>query len=361
MGKSIIRVLIVDDSAMMRSILSRLISSDAGFEVAGTAADPIEASELIKTLKPDLMTLDIEMPRMSGLTFLRNLMRTSPMPVVMVSAFTEAGARLALDALAAGAVDCIGKPKSSNEQQLEEFTAEFIVKLHHAARVKAPFQIEDPAAAHRVKTRPDRMSQCHSRSIVAIGASTGGTQAIKLILNAMPLNFPAIVISQHIPATFATAFTKRVNDSSLIEVKEAEEGELLLDGHAYLAPGDCHLEIIERGKKFYASLNHSEPVNRFRPSVDVMFQSIAIAAGQHSIAVLLTGMGSDGAQAIGKIQQRGATTIAQDEASSVVWGMPGAAVKMNHIDHVLPLSSIAQRLIEMTSSQTTAKALASGK
>ena len=352
MNKPPVKVLIVDDSAMMRNILSRLISLDSDLVVVGMAADPIEATELIKTLKPDLLTLDIEMPRMSGLTFLKSLMRSSPMPVVMVSAFTESGATLALDALAAGAVDCIGKPKSSDERRLNAFRVELSVKLHNAAKVRAPFQIEEHSrlTTQPVKARQKTTVRCHSQAIVGIGASTGGTQAIKLILNALPPKFPAIVISQHIPATFSTAFAKRVNESSLIEVKEAENDEPLLDGHAYLAPGDSHLEIADRGGKFYAKLNHRDPVNRYRPSVDVMFRSMASVAERNSIAVLLTGMGNDGAEAIGQIQQRGSITIAQDEASSVVWGMPGAAVKMGHIDHIIPLSKIAQRLIDITSS-----------
>lgn len=335
-----IRVLVVDDSALVRRLMVELLADDPGIEVVGTAADPYIARDKIKLLSPDVLTLDIEMPRMDGLTFLRNLMRLRPMPVVMVSTLTEAGAEITLDALALGAIDFIAKPRLDIARGLTGYAALLIEKINHAAAARVtPRAIEHRGAyvgppAYRTGDR-----------LLAIGASTGGTEAIRDVLSRMPADAPATVIAQHIPAAFSAAFAERLNRHSRMTVIEARNDQPLLVGHAYVAAGGCHLRVVRNGARWHGRIGQDDPVRRHRPSVDVLFESVAVHAGVNASAALLTGMGDDGARGLLALRTAGASTFVQDEASSVVWGMPGAAVALAAADAVLPLEEIAHRLL----------------
>ncbi|WP_202841837.1 protein-glutamate methylesterase/protein-glutamine glutaminase [Luteimonas saliphila] len=340
MGARPVRVLIVDDSALVRALMSELLGVDPGIEVVGTAADPFIARDKIKQLSPDVLTLDVEMPRMDGLTFLRNLMRLRPMPVLMVSSLTEAGAQVTLDALALGAVDFIAKPKIDVARGLVEYGTVLVEKVKHAAKARVA-RIAPPAAsgydgpvAYRTTDR-----------LLAIGASTGGTEAIREVLAQMPADAPATVIVQHIPAAFSGPFAERLDRHSRMTVAEAVDQQPLLAGHAYVAPGGRHLRVVRSGARWICRLGDDDPVRRHRPSVDVLFQSVAAHAGRNASAALLTGMGDDGAAGLMALRRAGARTIAQDEATSVVWGMPGAAVGIGAADEVLPLEQVAHRLL----------------
>lgn len=353
-----IKVLIVDDSALVRKLLSELLGSDHAIEVVGVAQDPYIAREKIKELNPDVLTLDVEMPRMDGLTFLRNLMRLRPMPVVMVSSLTEQGADVTLQALETGAVDFVTKPKIDLEHQLGEYRDELLAKIKMAAHV-TPSVLESrqrvlgcsqrlSADAVLAKSEGSRHYRTTDR-IIAIGASTGGTEAIKEVLMALPPDTPGIVITQHIPEAFSTPFARRMDSLCQLRVKEAEDGEQVLPGHAYIAPGNAHLLLVRDGAKYRCQLSDGPAVNRHRPSVDVLFRSVAQNAGPNAIGVILTGMGADGADGMVEMKNAGARTIAQDEKSSVVWGMPGEAVKRGGVDHILPLKTIAAKVMEMVS------------
>lgn len=338
-----IKVLVVDDSALIRKLLTELLNADPEIEVIGTAQDPYVAREKIKKLNPDVLTLDVEMPRMDGLTFLQNLMRLRPMPVVMVSTLTEAGADVTLQSLEVGAIDYVSKPKLNVQEEIKAYAQEIIQKVKIAARanvrssgITAPTVAKKPLIKSHFKT---------TDMIIAIGASTGGTEAIKDVLCQLPPGTPGIVITQHIPAAFSKPFSERLNRNSAMNVSEAKDGQQILPGHAYVAPGDLHLEVIRDGARFVCRLRDTDPVNRHKPSVEVMFDSIARNVGANSLAVLLTGMGDDGADAMGRMRAAGAPTIAQDEVSSVVWGMPGEAVKRGYADDVLPLHHIAERIL----------------
>ncbi len=343
-----IKVLIVDDSALVRQLLSELLSSAADIEVVGTAADPIVAREKIKALQPDVLTLDVEMPRMDGLTFLENLMRLRPMPVVMVSSLTERGAEVTLEALALGAVDFVTKPKLDVASGLRGYGAELIAKVRAAATVR----VKDRPAQRlpdiaKSALRPQRRFRTTDR-LIAIGASTGGTEAIREVLEVMPPDAPAIVIVQHIPPGFSTAFAQRMNRCSPMAVFEASDGQPIVPGHVYIAPGDRHLRVVGDGAKWLCRLDDGPPINRHRPSVDVLFRSVLTHAGTNAVAAVLTGMGDDGARGLLELHDAGVRTVVQDEASSVVWGMPGAAHKLGAADEVLPLSQIAQRLLTLS-------------
>lgn len=338
-----IRVLIVDDSALVRQLLTEMLTATAGIEVVGVAADPYIAREKIKALNPDVLTLDVEMPRMDGLTFLRNLMRLRPMPVVMVSSLTARGAEVTLQALALGAVDFVCKPESGVATGLQHYAAELVDKIRTAAQVQvrplltAPMPIIATARSSPVALRTtDR--------IIAIGASTGGTEAIKAVLQRLPPDTPGVVIVQHIPPGFSAAFAERMNRQTGLVVKEAATGDRIMLGHAYVAPGNRHLMLARDGAYYVCCLSDAVPVNRHRPSVDVLFRSVAQAAGTNACAALLTGMGADGAQGLKELYDLGVHTIAQDEATSVVWGMPGEAVKRGGAAAVLPLTDIAAAL-----------------
>ncbi|MES2624482.1 MAG: chemotaxis response regulator protein-glutamate methylesterase [Pseudomonadota bacterium] len=357
------KVLIVDDSAVVRKLLTGVINSDPGLEVVGTAVDAYMAREKIKLLKPDVLTLDVEMPRMDGITFLSNLMRLHPMPVVMVSTLTEKGAAVTLDALNYGAVDFVCKPKIDITNTFGEYAESLIAKIKMAAKARvrpykthrAAVPLEANASRVAVKYSIDDVMPENSRprnfkttdKLIAIGASTGGTEAIREVLELFPGDVPGIVIAQHIPASFSKAFADRVNTYCAITVTEARDGEMILPGHAYIAPGDRHLMVIRDGARWRCRLSDEVPVNRHKPSVDVLFRSVAVNAGINAIGIILTGMGKDGAQGLKDMADAGAHTIAQDEASSVVWGMPGAAVELGACKEVLPLNRVSQRVMNL--------------
>ncbi len=363
-----IRTLIVDDSALVRKLLTEMLSKDPGIEVVGTAADPYAAREKIKQLNPDVVTLDVEMPRMDGITFLENLMRLRPMPVVMVSSLTQRGADITLRALELGAIDFVSKPKIDVAGSLADYADELIAKIRMAAsaRVNPRATAPRPAAMRVVDERrtadavlpalSNRRVLRTTERIIAIGASTGGTEAIREVLEALPADAPAIVISQHIPAAFSKAFAERVNRASAMSVCEAQDGQYILPGHVYIAPGDRHLLVERDGARYRCKLSDGPHVNRHRPSVDVMFRSVAQNVGPNGTGVILTGMGDDGARGLKEMLEAGAGTIAQDEASSVVWGMPGAAHKLGAAEHVLPLHRIPAQILALTSESRREKA-----
>lgn len=339
-----VRVLIVDDSALVRQVLSEILSQDPGIEVVGTASDPLIAREKIKQLEPDVLTLDVEMPRMDGLTFLQNLMRLRPMPVVMVSSLTEAGAQVTLDALALGAVDFVTKPKLDVERGLNHYAGELCERVRQAARARVARLQPTAAAAPQATPIKYRTTD----RLIAIGASTGGTEAIRVILEQMPADAPATVITQHIPAAFSKPFAERLDRHSKMTVVQAEDDMPLLAGHAYVAPGGLHLRVQRSGARWRCRLGEDDPIRRHRPSVDALFESVAQAAGANASAALLTGMGDDGARGLLALRKAGAATMVQDEASCVVWGMPGAAYTLGAAQQVLPLSGIAGALLAST-------------
>jgi two-component system, chemotaxis family, protein-glutamate methylesterase/glutaminase len=350
-----IRVLVVDDSATMRQLLTEILNSDPAIEVVGSAADPYIAREKIKLLNPDVLTLDVEMPRMDGLAFLRNLMRLRPMPVVMCSSLTQQGAAVALDALAIGAVDFVAKPAVDVVHGMKDAAQEVITKVKMAAHAQVRALVE--ASALHVAERHDADVVLPKRSaptqfattdrIIAIGASTGGTSAIKEVLSRLPADMPGIVIVQHIPQAFSGPFAARMNASSAINVCEASDRQPILAGHAYIAPGDQHLLVVRDCARYQCRLNGGDLVNRHRPSVDVMFRSVAQSAGRNSIGVMLTGMGRDGAEGMKEMREAGAPTLAQDESSSVVWGMPGAAWQIGAVQSLHPLPQIAEQIVKL--------------
>ncbi len=353
-----IRVLIVDDSALVRKLLTEMLGSAHDIEVVGAAPDAYSAREKIKALNPDVLTLDVEMPRMDGVTFLRNLMRLRPMPVVMVSSLTDAGAEITLDALSVGAVDYLSKPKVDLAATLAEYRDELLEKVRAAARARIrPYEPKaDRGGAHAAATAPrltadavlQKAAPVKFRTtdrLIAVGASTGGTEAIKEFLMGMPPDAPGIVIAQHIPKAFSTPFAERMNRSCQLTVFEAQDGQQIMPGHAYIAPGDRHLLVVRSGARWICRLDDGPPVNRHKPSVDVLFRSVAQEAGYNAIGVILTGMGKDGAQGLLEMRQAGSPTVAQDEATSVVWGMPGEAVAIGAAAEELPLQRIAPRVL----------------
>ena len=355
-----IRVLIVDDSALVRSLLTDILNAAADIEVVGVAADAHAAREKIKQLNPDVLTLDVEMPKMDGITFLRNLMRLRPMPVVMVSSLTERGADVTLDALALGAVDYLSKPKIDLAATLKDYADELIEKIRIAARasVRALDARQPPRPAGAVgpahsadavlpKTPPRNRPLRTTDRVIAIGASTGGTEAIKEVLMRLPPDCPGVVIAQHIPKAFSTPFARRMNDCCPMSVCEAQDGQHVLAGHAYIAPGDRHLMLVRDGARYVCRLDDGVPVNRHKPSVDVLFRSVAQNAGRNAIGVLLTGMGKDGSRGLKEMLDSGSRTIAQDEATSVVWGMPGEAVALGAAEHVMALESVAGKILAL--------------
>lgn len=350
-----IKVLIVDDSALMRQLLTELLSGDRELEVVGAAPDPYIARDLIKALAPDVLTLDVEMPRMDGLSFLENLMRLRPMPVVMVSSLTEKGAEVTLQAMELGAIDFVTKPKIDVEAGLRVYAQELVAKIKMAARVKVrgPVPQVNGSRNAAVATTASRIFRT-TEKLIAIGASTGGTEAIREVLQRMPADSPAIVITQHIPALFSGPFAARMDRSSAMSVCEAKDGQQIVPGHAYIAPGDRHLEVRRDGARYICKLTDAAPENRHRPSVDVLFKSVAQHAGANAVGAILTGMGDDGARGLLELRKVGASTLVQDEASSVVWGMPGAAFKLGAAERVLPLDAIAAELLRQCCSDRRA-------
>jgi len=349
-----IRLLIIDDSALIRTMLTSIFSASDDIEVVGTAADPIIAREKIKKLKPDVLTLDIEMPRMDGLTFLRNLMRLRPMPVIMVSTLTEKGAEVTLEALTIGAFDFVAKPKVDVSNTLKDYADDLIEKVmaaSHAhrqvARDLSMVGSKSLNADAVIKSIPAKKHFATTDKIIALGSSTGGTEAVKAMVNGLPKNSPAIVISQHLPAAFSDSFAKHVNEVTEMTACVAEEGQEIRAGNIYIAPGDKHLLVVRNGARYVCQLNDGPPVNRHKPSVEVMFRSVAQNVGSNAIGVMLTGMGADGAVAMKEMHDAGAKNIIQDEASSVVWGMPGAAYKEGAADYVQPLDKVAAQILAL--------------
>ncbi len=358
-----ITVLIVDDSALVRQLLTEMLDSDPEIEVVGTAHDPYMARDRIKSLNPDVLTLDIEMPKMDGVTFLTNLMRLRPMPVVMVSSLTERGADITLRALELGAVDFVSKPKIDLAHTLEAYREELIEKVKSAAgarlqkRVIPQADLKGISVPPRLSTDAVLKREPHrhfhtSERLIAIGASTGGTEAIKEILSRMPADAPGIVISQHIPEAFSRPFAARMNRESQMTVCEAADGQQVLPGHVLIAPGNRHLLVIRDGARYICRLSDGPPVNRHRPSVDVMFRAVAQNAGPNAVGVILTGMGDDGADGLREMHEAGAVTIAQDEKSSVVWGMPSEAIRRGGVDEIVDINAMTQAILRAANGQT---------
>ncbi len=342
-GRRRIRVLIIDDSALVRSLLTRILGEDPELEVVGAAPDAFVARDRIKALRPDVLTLDVQMPRMDGLQFLRNLMRLRPMPVVMCSSLTERGADVTLAALELGAIDFVTKPHIDVAHELTAYAAELIEKIKIAAGARVrPLTL---GAAGAVAASAALLARGTSDRIIAVGASTGGTEAIRVLLSQLPAGCPGMLIVQHIPRAFTAQFAARLDGCSAMNVQEAEDGALIQAGCAYVAPGDRHLLLERDGAHYRCRLNDGPPVNRHRPSVDLLFGSVAEQLGAAGIGIILTGMGSDGARGLKQLHNRGALTFAQDEVSSVVWGMPGAAVALGAVDRVLPIEQIAPALL----------------
>lgn len=347
-----IRVLIVDDSAVVRQILTEILSQDSAIEVVGSAADPLIAREKIKRLNPDVITLDVEMPRMDGLAFLENLMRLRPTPVVMISSLTEHGADTTLQALALGAVDFVSKPKLDVTRGLNAYAEEIISKVKVAAKARVCSPLRVPTEKLRLEALTAASANAPrfrtTNRLIAIGASAGGTEALRVVLQSMPADAPAVVITQHLPASFSPAFADRLNRHSAMSVREASDGEAIIPGHAYLPPGGLHLRVIRDGARWRCRIDDGPAVNRHKPAVDVLFRSVAANAGPNAIGAILTGMGDDGARGLLEMLQAGANTLVQDEASSVVWGMPGAAYKLGAAQEVVPLERVAERLIALS-------------
>lgn len=345
-----IKVLIIDDSALIRNMLSQIINSSDFLEVVGTSADPYEAREKIKELDPDVLTLDVEMPRMDGITFLKNVMRLRPMPVVMISTLTKKGSDTTMQALELGAVDYIAKPKVAVAEELPKLTDDIVTKIRIAA--KANISTLKTASSSFQKSAP-MVNSVGSKTLkdeiglIAIGASTGGVEATKRMLSNLPGEMPPIVIVQHMPAGFTSSYANRLNNSLEATVSEFSGADKpLANGHIYVANGNQHLAVRQSGGRYLAYCIDSEPVNRHRPAVDVLFDSVAGCTRGRAIAVLLTGMGVDGAAGMASIKKTGAVTIAQDETSSVVWGMPRVAIEQGAANYVLSLDKIAPFLIE---------------
>ncbi|MGE8470097.1 MAG: protein-glutamate methylesterase/protein-glutamine glutaminase [Paraburkholderia hospita] len=351
-----IKVLCVDDSALIRSLMTEIINSQPDMTVVATAPDPLVARDLIKQHNPDVLTLDVEMPRMDGLDFLEKLMRLRPMPVVMVSSLTERGSEITLRALELGAVDFVTKPKVGIRDGMLDYSEKLADKIRAAARARvrqaAPAQHAAAAAghagaaAHAAAPAPLFNNPLVStEKLIIVGASTGGTEAIREVLVPLPPDAPAVLIAQHMPPGFTKSFAQRLNGLCRITVKEAEHGERVLPGHAYIAPGHAHLLLARSGANYIAHLSDDPPVNRHRPSVDVLFRSAAQHAGKNAVGVILTGMGRDGAAGLLDMRKAGAYTLAQDEASCIVFGMPREAIAMGAADEIASLSEMSRRVM----------------
>lgn len=348
-----IRVLVVDDSAVVRQVMKEILESDPAIEVIDTAADPYIAAEKIKKELPDVITLDVEMPRMDGITFLHKIMTQHPMPVVMCSSLTLAGAETTLRALEYGAVEIITKPKLGVQQFIEESKIRICDAVKAAARSKVvkfnqvnKLKPSAKLTADVIMPRPTGHAMLRTtEKIVAVGASTGGTEALRIFLEAIPQDCPGIVIVQHMPENFTKAFATRLNGLCSIEVKEAEDNDSILRGRALIAPGNKHLLIKRSGARYYVEVKEGPLVSRHRPSVDVLFRSAAQYAGANAVGVIMTGMGDDGARGMLEMKEAGAYNIAQDEKSCVVFGMPNEAIKLGAVDKILPLEMIADDVL----------------
>ncbi len=346
------RVVVVDDSALVLSLLTEIINREPDMSCVGAASDPIVAREMIRNLDPDVITLDVEMPRMDGIDFLSRLMRLRPTPVVMVSTLTERGAEVTLKALELGAVDFVAKPKIGVADGLRQLGADITEKIRTAAQARVRKLVTAPApaagamAAPRAASPVAGLGRLSTEKIVFIGASTGGTEATKEVLMALPADAPAVVITQHMPPGFTTSYANRLDGLCRISVREARDGERVLPGHAYIAPGGLHLSVERSGANYIARVQDGEPVNRHKPSVEVLFKSAARVVGPNAIGIMLTGMGADGAKAMREMRDAGSYNLCQDEASCVVFGMPREAIAAGAAHEVLPLSQITPHLLE---------------
>ena len=349
-----IRVIVVDDSALVRSLLSEIINRQRDMECIGTANDPLIAREMIRELNPDVITLDVEMPRMDGIDFLGRLMRLRPMPVVMISTLTERGAEVTMKALELGAVDFVAKPRVGLASGLNELASQIVDKIRVAAvahvrrapsREAAPAGSAQGAGAAPAVPASALLGRLSTEKLICIGASTGGTEAIKEVLVQMPADSPAIVITQHMPAGFTTSFAARLNGLCQITVKEAVNGERILPGHAYIAPGGTQFSVARSGANYVAVVDDGPPVNRHKPSVEVLFKSAAAVVGRNAFGIMLTGMGNDGAAAMREMKDAGSYNYVQDEATCIVFGMPREAIVHGAADEVLPLGQIAPGLL----------------
>lgn len=335
-----INVLIIDDSTTARSVLRAILETSREINVCGEAEDAFEARKLIKELRPDVITLDIEMPRMDGITFLRNLMRLHPLPTIMVSTLTVHGSAMSVEALSIGAVDCIHKP---NLNEFDSIASEIISKIVNAAKANVLNTIGDYG---NEIPQIERSCEYISNRLIAIGASTGGVQAVEHVILRFPPGCPPVVMAQHIPEYFAITYAKRMNDNYPNNFCIAEDQQPIESGNIYLAPGDQHLEIVKKSGRYQCKLHSGERVCYHRPSVDVLFNSVADVTNGNATAALLTGMGEDGAQGLLKMKNSGCITVVQDEASSLVWGMPGAAVKLDAANKIVPLDQVALELLD---------------
>lgn len=340
--KKAIRVLIVDDSAVVRKVLTEELQRERGIDVIGSAPDPYVARDKIVQLKPDVITLDIEMPRMDGLTFLKKLMKYYPLPVIVVSSLTRKGGSMAMEALASGALEVISKP--SEAYSVGDMSIQLADKIRAVATVD--LKPRRPAPTGSGVHQPSALIQTTNK-IIAIGASTGGTEAIKTILTTLPPNSPGIIIVQHMPAKFTTSFAERLDALCAIQVREAADGDSVTSGCALLAPGNFHMLLRRSGSRYFVEVKNGPLVHHQRPAVDVLFRSVARTAGANAIGILLTGMGADGAKGLLEMKEAGAGTIAQDEKSCIVFGMPREAIKLGAVDKVIPLEGISRKALNM--------------
>ena len=344
-----IKVLIVDDSALIRSVMSEIVNSQPDMEVVATAPDPLVARELIKRHNPDVLTLDVEMPKMDGLDFLEKLMRLRPMPVLMVSSLTERGSEITMRALELGAVDFVTKPKISIQTGMREYTELIADTIRAASRARIKRMV--PGGTPVPQLSALRSPLISSEKLIIIGASTGGTEAIREFLMQMPSDCPGILIAQHMPEGFTSSFAKRLDSLCKISVVESQGNERVLPGHAYIAPGHSHLLLTRSGANYMTSIEQSPPVNRHRPSVDVLFRSAAQAAGKNAVGVILTGMGKDGAAGMLDMRNAGAHNFAQDEASCVVFGMPREAIALGAAHEVGSLQALPGMVLDHLAAQ----------
>ncbi|RJR33548.1 MAG: chemotaxis response regulator protein-glutamate methylesterase [Desulfobacteraceae bacterium] len=341
-----VKVLVVDDSAIVRKVLSEELSREKGIEVVGTAPDPFVARDKIVRLHPDVITLDIEMPRMDGLTFLKKLMRHYPLPVIIVSSLTKKGGKLAMEALSLGALEVISKPSAA--YSVGDMSVQLADKIRAVARVdiRRRLQSETEMQTPVTPAAPQALSATTNK-IIAVGASTGGTEAIKTVLSGMPPNAPGILVVQHMPAKFTTSFAERLNTLCAMNVKEAEDGDSVVNGTVLIAPGNYHMLLRRSGARYYVQVKTGPLVHHQRPSADVLFKSVADYAGSNAVGIILTGMGADGAEGLLKMREAGARTIAQDEQSCVVFGMPKEAIKLGAAEKVVSLPGISRSSLEM--------------
>ena len=351
MSHSKIKVLVVDDSAVVRKIFSEELSKEPDIEVIGTAPDPFVARDKIVLNKPDVVTLDVEMPRMDGITFLAKLMKYYPLPVIVVSSLTPQGSKVALDALENGAVEVLAKPDAS--YSVGDICSQLVEKIRVAARANLNRVRTSPQPPTSSAGTPLRSLSETTQKVIAVGASTGGTEALKEVLMRIPLNIPGILIVQHMPAHFTTAFAERLNQCCQIDVREAKDGDSVLNGQALIAPGNFHMLLRRSGGKYFVNVKDGPFVHHQRPAVDVLFNSAAQYAGSNAVGVILTGMGADGADGLLKMKEAGARTIAQDEDSCVVFGMPKEAIKIGAVDRIVPLHRISEEIIRSINAPET--------